>query len=413
MSRREREVDVLVVGAGPAGLAAAARLAAGGAGRVEVLEREQRAGGVPRHCRHRGFGPRHRPVEGPAWIRPLVTAAVAAGAALRTGVIATRWAGPRTLDVTAPDGIERITARAVLLATGARERPRGARLIPGTRPEGVLTTGELQQSVHLYGRAPGRRAVVVGAEPVALAAVRTLRTAGTEIVALVTDRPHAPLQSPRGRVPVLTGATVTELTGRGRLTGVRIRGGDGVHRLLACDTVILTGDWIPDHELARLGGLTLDGATRGPAVDTALRTTAPGVFAAGNLLHAVEPAAVAAQEGRHAARAVLRHLDTGAPPDPAVPVRVAAPLLRITPNLLPAVPVPPPGGRFVLRTGARVARPVLVAVQGGRVLGSTALPATALPDRSLHLYGLHLYGPLLTAAAAGPVDLTVRPAPGT
>ncbi|MET9112176.1 oxidoreductase, partial [Streptomyces zhihengii] len=89
----------------------------------------------------------------------------------------------------------------------------------------------------------------------------------------------------------------------------------------------------------------------------------------------------------------------------------AAPLLRITPNLLPAVPVPPPGGRFVLRTGARVARPVLVAVQGGRVLGSTALPATALPDRSLHLYG-----PLLTAtatAAAGPVDLTVRPAPGT
>lgn len=411
--RRERHVDVLVVGAGPAGLAAAARLAALGAGRVEILEREQQPGGIPRHSLHRGFGPRHRPVEGPVYVRPLVAAAVAAGAVLRTRVAATGWAGPRTLDVSGPDGPERITARAVVLATGARERSRGARLIPGTRPEGVLTTGELQQDVHLYGRRPGRRAVVVGAESVALAAVRTLRAAGTEVVALVTDRSRAPLRSPRGRVPVVTGATVTELTGRGRLTGVRLRCADGVHRLIDCDTVVLTGDWTPEHELARLGGLVLDPATRGPAVDTGLRTTVPGVFAAGNLLHGTEPAAVAAEEGRHAARAVLRHLHSGgaatghgAPAVAAVPVEVAAPLLRITPNLLSAAPAPPPGGRFLLRAGERVARPVLVAAQAGRVIGRAALPATAVPDRSFPLHA-----PFLAAAdpSAGPVRLTLLP----
>lgn len=400
-----RSVDVLIVGAGPAGLAAAARLAAAGAGRVEILEREQQAGGIPRHCCHGGFGMRdlRRVMGGPQYARHLVHDAVRAGAELRTGVTVTGWAGPRTLDTTSPAGLERITARAVVLATGARERPRSARLVPGTRPAGVLTTGELQQAVHLHGRRVGSRAVVVGGEPAALSAVRTLWAGGVEVVAMVTDQPRRQLPSPRRQVPVLTRATVTELIGRGRLTGVRLRHQDGRTTTLGCDTIVFTGDWIPDHELARRGAIPLDPGTRGPAVDTALRTAEPGVFAAGNLLHGVESAAVAAEEGRHAAEQVLRHL-AGAPwPGRGLPVQVEGPLCWAAPNRIAAGGPRPMRGRFILRTSEALALPVLVVSQDGRVLHRQRLLRTAVPGRALHI-GADWLGRV--DAHGGPVVIT-------
>jgi thioredoxin reductase len=289
-----RQVDVLVVGAGPAGLAAAARLAAGGAGRVEVLDRERSAGGVPRHCVHGGFGTPRRPLTGPQYARRLLLAARRAGAVVRTGVTALDWAGPLALATVGPEGAETITARAIVLATGARERPRAARLIPGTRPDGVYTTGELQQAVHLFGQRIGARAVIVGSEPVGYAAADTARAAGARIAAMVTDRTRA---RSRADFPVLTGATVAELLGHGRLTGVRVRHGDGRTTLLRCDTVVFTGDFVPDRDLARRGGITLDGA--GPL------TSRPGVLAAGDTVHATWGARPAAGEGTRVAELVL------------------------------------------------------------------------------------------------------------
>ncbi|MFK4693943.1 FAD-dependent oxidoreductase [Streptomyces pristinaespiralis] len=408
MSRTARAVDVLVVGAGPAGLAAAAHLAAAGAGRVEVLEREQEPGGIPRHSHHQGFGPRHRPTTGPRYAGRLTDAALAAGAALRTGVTATGWAGPRILDVTGPHGLERLSASAVVLATGARERPRSARLVPGTRPAGVLTTGELQQAVHVHGQPVGSRAVVVftaGADAVARAAVDTLRTAGAHVVALVTEGTRGPLRSPRHRFPLLTGSTVVQLTGHGRLTGVGVRGDDGRCALLDCDTVVFTGDWIPEHELARRGGIALDPGTRGPAVDTAFRTAVPGVFAVGNLLHGVEPAVSAAAEGRGVTGPVLAHLAGTDPwPDGGAPLRVDPPLLWAAPNRVRPGGPPPLGERFVLRTAERLTAPVLVVHQDGRVLDRQRLPRTALPGRPVHLRARW------TAAAdpdGGPVHISV------
>ncbi|WP_405690593.1 FAD-dependent oxidoreductase [Streptomyces sp. NBC_01185] len=398
-----REVDVLIVGAGPAGLAAGAELAGAGAGRVEILEREQEAGGVPRHCHHGGFGGRlDRTVyawaaatgsayagsgtSGPAYARRSVAAALDAGAALRTGVSVTGWAGPRTVETTGPGGLERITARAVVLATGARERPRSARLIPGTRPAGVWTTGELQQAVHLYGQRIGTTAVVVGGEPVAHAAVATLRAAGVHVVAVVTDRTPLPVLPRSRHVPLLTGATVTGLTGRARLTGVELRHDDGRTTTLRCDTVVLTGDFVPDHELARRGGLRLDPGTRGPAYDAAFRTSRPGVLAAGNLLHAVERAGFAAQEGRAVAVSVLHHL--AGTEDPAGEGRrlvVDAPLRWIAPNVTGPDGARPTGDRFVLRTARRLLRPTLVVSQNGRELHRQRLLSPAVPGRPIAL----------------------------
>ncbi|MEU0686980.1 NAD(P)/FAD-dependent oxidoreductase [Streptomyces uncialis] len=387
-----RDVDVLVVGAGPAGLAAAARLAALGAGRVEILEREREPGGVPRHCFHRGFGTGAESVDGPAYVGRWTAAAERAGARLRTGVTALGWTGPLTLATTGPDGPADVTARAVVLATGARERPRAARLVPGTRPAGVLTTGELQQSVYLYRQDVGRRALVVGAEQVSYHAVDTLRRAGVVPVAMVTEYDrhqaspaHATATRLRYGVPLLTRTTVTGLVGHGRLAGVRLRHSDGRTTTLACDTVVFTGDFVPEHELARDGGLVLDPGTRGPAVDMSFRTTRDGVFAVGSLLHAAEPAATAAREGVLAAVPVLAHLASlpGAPPRAApVPVRVDAPLRWIAPNLLAATTARQP---FVLRTARFLDRPVLQVAQHGRVLRHERLRGTAVPNRTVRM----------------------------
>ncbi|MFF5484011.1 NAD(P)/FAD-dependent oxidoreductase [Streptomyces virginiae] len=381
----DRTVDVLIVGAGPAGLGLAARLAGAGAGQVEVLEREQDAGGVPRHCHHGGFGGPVRPwLTGPTYARRAVRAATAAGATVRTGVSATGWAGPLTLETTSPAGLERITARAVVLATGARERPRSARLVPGSRPAGVLTTGELQQSVDLYGQDIGRRAVVVGAEPVARHAVRTLRRAGAEVVAMVTERPRGTAVP---GVPLLTATTVGELRGRGRLSGVVVRHADGRTGILACDTVVFTGDWIPDHELARRGGIVVDRGTRGPAVDGSFRTSVPGVFAVGNALHGVERAATAAAEGAAAAAPVLARL-SGAPwPEAGPPLVVRAPLLWVTPNrLTDLTDLTALAGRpLLLRSGEPLTAPVLTVAQDGRLLWRRRYPVRTTPSRSLRL----------------------------
>ncbi|MFJ6386321.1 FAD-dependent oxidoreductase [Streptomyces sp. NPDC091972] len=383
-----RQVDVLIVGAGPAGLAAAARLAAAGVARVEVLDREPQAGGVPRHCAHGGFGTWSHPLTGPAWARLLVTAAEGAGAVVRPGVTALDWAGPLSLHTVGPRGPETIEARAVVLATGTRERPRSARLVPGTRPAGVLTTGELQQAVHLYGQRVGERAVVVGAEDVSYAAAATVRAAGAEVVAMVTGLPRArttPARAADARlrqgIPLLTATTVTELLGHGRLSGVRVRHRDGRTAVLPCDTVVFTGQFVPEHELARRGGLILDTGTRGPAVDGALRTSRPGVFAVGSVLHPGESAAAAAREGTRVAGAVLEALagaGTGAPD--GVPLSVAPPLRWIVPNRV----APADRGPYVLRTTAPLTRPLLRVTQDGRTLYRRRL-ARAVPYRPLTL----------------------------
>jgi thioredoxin reductase len=398
---------VVVVGAGPAGLSAALELRRLGVGPVLVTDREAAAGGVPRHSWHTGYGLRdlHRVMTGPAYARTLAAAAVAAGVRLRLGTTVTGVSGPAGLvTMTSTSGAETVQAAAVLLATGCRERPRTARLVPGDRPAGVMTTGELQQRVHLGGeRLPGR-AVVVGAEHVSFSAAMTLSHAGADVVALVTE--HGRQQSYvafrvgaalRWRIPVWTGCAVRRVVGRGRLAGVEVADvRTGAARFVPCEVVVFTGDWIPDHELARLAGLAMDPGTRGPAVDTTLATSAAGVFAAGNLVHAAETADIAALSGRHAARHIAAALASGGlgadrlgagspgavPGGSRLPILVAPPLRWISPNAVASAP--PPLGRFVLRSRdfRRLAR--LEVRQDGRLLARSR-PLRLVPERTVHL----------------------------
>jgi len=383
--------DVLVVGAGPAGLAAATAARRLGLGSVLVVEREREAGGAPRTSDHLGYGVRdlHRMLSGPVYARRWSNLAQRSGASLLTETSVLEWTGPTSVLVTGPNGVGEIEARAVVLATGCRERPRSARLVPGDRPAGVLTTGSLQQLVS-QGVRVGRTAVVVGAEHVSFSAVLTLRHAGARAVALVTPHPadqtYAWLRAltTRLRVPVLVNTRVEEILGRDRVSGVVVVDRVGRRRRIECDTVVFTGDWIPDHELARAAGLEMDPATRGPRIDEAHRTSTPGLFAVGNLVHPAETADTVTECGLHVAAAIEEYLREGRwPRKAAVPVEVEHPLLWVSPSAVAQPGSPLPHRRFLVRPAA-FARGRLEIHQGDRLLHRSRVRGL-VPGRSVRV----------------------------
>jgi thioredoxin reductase len=389
-------MTVVVLGGGPAGLAAALELRRRDTRDVLVVERESALGGIPRHAGHQGFGLRdlRRPLSGPAYARRYATLAARAGAELRTETMVTAWSPGGPLELTGARGRETIEPDALILATGCRERPRSARLVPGTRPDGVMTTGTLQQLVYLGAkeREVGRRALVVGAEHVSFSALLTLRHGGARAVGMVTELPrHQSLglfragAAIRWRTPLWTRTAVTAIHGGSRVEEVELTDLDsGRTRNVACDTVVFTGDWIPDHELAVMGGLELDPGTLGPAVDTALRTSRQGVFAAGNLLHGAETADVAALSGRHAAVGAAAFVRGAAWPDRRLPIECEEPLHWISPNVVAPRAGAPPRGRFALRSREFARRPRIELVQDGRTLWSGRV-ARLVPGRSARL----------------------------
>ena len=373
--------DVAIVGGGPSGLAAAVALSAAGAERLVVLEREATAGGIPRHAHHQGFGLRdlRRLMSGPRYAARIAALAAAAGAEVRTETQVTGWSDDGALELTSPAGRSLLDAGAVVLATGCRERPRSARLVPGSRPQGVMTTGMLQQLVYLRGEAPGRRAVVVGAEHVSFSALLTLSHGGARSAAMVTEHPRHQSSAAfragaalRFRAPLLTRTRVSAIRGRRRVEAVELTHLDsGAVRELECDLVVFTADWIPDHELAVLAGAELDAASGSPSVDPGLRTTRPGLFAAGNVLHGAEVADVAALSGRHVAAGVIRHLEGEAWPTARVPIECSPPLRWISPSSVTAPGAnraSPPRGRFLLRATEVVRAPRVELAQDGRQL---------------------------------------------
>jgi hypothetical protein len=301
-----------------------------------------------------------------------------------------------------------------VLATGCRERPRSARLVPGSRPDGVFTTGTLQQLVYLHGEHPGRRAVVVGAELVSFSALLTLAHGGAEAVAMVTEAPRPETFGAvrvgarlRFRTPLFTRTRLSAIRGRRRVEAVEVTDlGTGAVRRLPCDLVVFTADWIPDHELAVLGGAALDPGTRGPAVDPSLRTSRAGVFAAGNVLHGAEPADVAALSGRHVAAAVERHLEGEAWPVARAPIGCEPPLRWIAPSAVSAAGVTAPRGRFLLRAREEIVLPRVELVQDGRRLWRGVLPrlgagwSTPVPAARFAAADPH-GGPIVARVVAG------------
>ncbi|MBL8688038.1 MAG: FAD-dependent oxidoreductase [Rhodospirillaceae bacterium] len=337
-----RDAEVVVVGAGPAGLTTAAALAERGVERVLVVDRDDEAGGLPRFCSHLGFGWEytHRLETGPGLVRRLLRRLDSNAVTLltRTSVLSVK-PGPKVELVSGRHGHMHVEPRAVVLATGIRERPRSARLVPGKRPaQGILTTGQLQQMVARGVPVGGRRAVVVGTEHVAFSILLTARHAGLDVVAMVGAEDRimsyavAGLVARTMGVPIHLSSTVDDIQGADRVESVALRGPSG-QRSIACDTVIFSGDFIPDAALMPGSGIAVAAATSGPSVDQYGCTSAPGIFAAGNVLRAVESSGLAAIEGARVGTNVAAYLEgLLAWPDVGTCIRLTEGLAYIVPQ---------------------------------------------------------------------------------
>ena len=393
------QTDVLIVGAGPAGLASAIQLKKLGVERVTVVDREPEPGGMPRLCHHTGFGvwDFHRLYTGPQYARRYAALARSLGVDIHTETTVTGWQDERTLTTTSPQGIDAIQARSILLATGVRERPRSARLVPGFRPRGIFTTGSLQRFVDEEHLTVGRRAVIVGAEAVSLSAFMTLTAAGVEVAAMLTDLPRHQMYFPYSpakwwlmdvtrHVPVMASTRVGRILGRQRVEGVEVVHLDSDRtEFIPCDTVVFTGDWIPEHEVARKGELAMDAGSKGPRTDGGFRTSRPGVFAAGNLLRGAETAATSAMEGRQAAGRIVDFLQGQDWPQ-QLPIHAQAPLTWIFPNSISPQDVTSPPKRLSFRV-REFARDGVVRVRQGRKVLHEQRFRHLLPNETMRLAG--------------------------
>lgn len=400
------DTDIAIIGAGPAGLAAAAELGRLGAGRITVIEREPVPGGIPRHCGHSPFGMRefHRILGGQAYAARLADAARAAGATILCDTTATALHDGPALDLTGPDGPFRLNARAVLLATGTRESSRVQRMIGGQKPGGIIPTGALQGLVHLNHQIPFRRPVVLGTELVSFSALMTCRQAGIRPVAMIEPGPRILARTPSGLLPRLMGVPlhlntrIAAIHGRDRVTGVTLLGPEGETHL-DCDGVLLTGAFRSEAALLTASGAVIDPRSTGPMIDSFGRTFTPGYFAAGNLLRPVETAGACWQEGRRAAHAIHGWLRDALPdPSHGLPLLLRSDTIRYA---LPQVVFPDGPGRHEA-IQLRVTRPVrgmLQLRQGAVVVASRKIDAR--PERRITI-------PLPQTLLSDPLTLTLE-----
>jgi thioredoxin reductase len=247
--------DVIIIGAGPAGLSAARALVDMGLSDVVVLERETQAGGVPRHCGHLGFGwQSHRRL----WTGPRFAAELRMNTRfldVRTSTTALELGNDGTVRIQAGSGISELKARHILIATGARETPRATRLVGGARPQGVMNTGTLQQHVYIHGNKPFSRPVIIGSEWVSFSAILTCRHLGIRPVAMIEESPAITAPRPGDLiarfvfgVPVKTSAKLLNILGGKNVEAIEIE-----HRNrrqeIACDGVVFTGQFRPETAL--------------------------------------------------------------------------------------------------------------------------------------------------------------------
>jgi NADPH-dependent 2,4-dienoyl-CoA reductase/sulfur reductase-like enzyme len=368
-------VDVAIIGGGPAGVTAAQELRRQGVRDVMLLEREAYLGGATRHCAHSPFGMREfgRVLFGADYGRRLESEVARAGIDLRYGQSVTQISPEGSLNIANADGLYQITARRILLATGARELPRAARMLPGDRPIGVITTGTLQSMIAFQHRLPFRRPLIIGSELVTLSALLTCRTHGIHPVAVVEPLAQSLTNAPLSwfprlmGVPFHTGVEILDIIGQGRVEVVRIRH-NGHEKLIDCDGVLLTGRFTPEASLLQMSGYTLNQATGGAQVDQTGRLQDPHIFAAGNLLRPIETGGWAYREGRMIARAIAQDLTHDATETALIQISHDAPIRYVVPNLLRQTPNRQAGLQdFQLRVSRPVTGEIALHIDGRAV----------------------------------------------
>lgn len=375
-----RDVDVLIIGGGPAGLAAAIALDKEGIRNILVVEREKQLGGILRQCIHDGFGLTRfgMMLSGPEYAQRFIDEVVERRIPYLLDASIIDVTPQRQVTYVSPAGVETIQAKAVIFAMGCRERPRGALAIPGERPSGVFTAGTAQNYINLQNKMVGKEAVILGSGDIGMIMARRLTLEGAHVKGVYEIQP-IPSGLPRNirqclddyGIPLYLSHTVTDIHGASRLTGVTVSQVDrnlkpikGTEEEIPCDTLILSVGLIPENELARKAGITLDQHTRGAVVDQWMQCDKPGFFACGNALHVHDVVDFVSLEAEKTARAAARFVREGSLPACPIRVKAGAGLNHV----LPASISGDEDVTFSMRPSGKLVDATLRVTQNGKVL---------------------------------------------
>ncbi len=294
--------DIVVIGGGPAGMAAALKSRECGIDSILILERAETLGGILEQCIHTGFGLQYfgEELSGPEYADRFIKQVNEQKIEYKTDTMALEITGDnKVYAVNKTDGLLEIQAKAIILAMGCRERPRGALNIPGTRGSGVMSAGTAQKYVNIDGYMPGKKVVILGSGDIGLIMARRMTLEGAKVECVCELMPYS---SGLTRnivqclddfgIPLYLSCTVIDIHGKDRVTGVTIANVDenrkpipGTERFIECDTLLLSVGLIPENELTRAVGIDLDRVTSGAVVDEYRETNHKGVLACGNVLH--------------------------------------------------------------------------------------------------------------------------------
>lgn len=317
--------DLIVVGGGPAGLAAACAAWDNGLRKILIVERDQELGGILNQCIHNGFGLHHFQEEltGPEYAGRFIQLLGQTGVEVRLDAMALEVTPEREVHmVSKQEGYRVEQARSIVLAMGCRERTRGAIGIPGSRPAGVYTAGAAQRYVNMEGWMPGRRVVILGSGDIGLIMARRMTLEGAEVLACVEVMPYSGglnrniVQCLHDYgIPLYLSHTVTDIRGERRVEQVVVSQVDerrnpvpGTEMVFDCDTLLLSVGLIPENELTRQAGIEMDRRTSGAVVYENMETSIPGVFACGNVCHVHDLVDFVTAESQRAGAAAARYV---------------------------------------------------------------------------------------------------------